>query len=63
MSYVFLGFVKMKRLTSEQLGVKMFRLFRFLLCIAALYLLYMCYKFTDFFESVGMLSGNDSYDL
>ncbi|XP_017235847.1 hydroxyproline O-galactosyltransferase GALT2-like isoform X2 [Daucus carota subsp. sativus] len=52
----------MKRLKSEQLGVRRLRLSHLLLGMASLYLLYICYKFPGFFKSVGMLSGDDSYN-
>lgn len=52
----------MKKSKSEQLGVRRFKLSHFLFGIAALYLLFICYKFPEFFESGGVLSGDDSYD-
>lgn len=52
----------MKRSKSEYFGVKRFKLSYFLFGIAALYLLFICYKFLEFFESGGVLSGDDGYD-
>lgn len=52
----------MKRSKSEHFGVKRFKLSYFLFGIAALYLLFICYKFPKFFESVGVLSGDDGFD-
>lgn len=51
----------MKRLKSEPSGARRLKLSHFLLGIAALYLIFISFKFPRFLEIATMLSGDESY--
>lgn len=61
-SFLYFGFLKMKRTKSELPGVRRFKFSYLLLGIAALYLLFICVKFPEFFETAAILRGDDSYE-
>ncbi|XP_052179995.1 hydroxyproline O-galactosyltransferase GALT2 [Diospyros lotus] len=51
----------MKRAKSEVPGARRFRLSHFLLGIAALYLIFIAFKFPQFLQFASVLSGDDTY--
>ncbi|KAK2989957.1 hypothetical protein RJ640_004120, partial [Escallonia rubra] len=58
---LFVGLVTMKRVKSEIPVVRRFKLSHLLLGIAALYLIFICFKFPDFFEVATVSSGSETY--
>lgn len=55
---MFIGFLRMKKLRSELFSVRRFKLSHLLLGIAALYLIFICFKFLEFFE---IANGDSNY--
>lgn len=54
------GILKMKKSKGELPAVRRFKLMHFLVVIAALYLLFICFKFHEFFEIAIVLTGDDN---
>ena len=55
-----LGILKMKKSKGDLPAVRRFKLMHFLMVIAALYLLFICFKFPEFFKIAIVLTGDDS---